>query len=156
MKKLFLFLAFLLACGSANAAMFQTVPESKAKLLQSGKEARYCANCGMDLVKFYKTSHAAKVDGKQEQFCSIHCLAKTILSGKKVSDIKVVDAKSLEWIDAKKAYYVVGSKVKGTMSRVSKYAFENLSDAKEFQHLKGGKIVSFEAALQMAEKEHKK
>jgi nitrous oxide reductase accessory protein NosL len=151
MKKL-IFALFLLVTASW-AFMFQSVPESKAKLLQSGKEARYCSNCGMDLVMFYKTSHAAKVNGKQKQFCSMHCLAEVIQSGHKVSDIKVVDAKTLKWIDAKKAYYVVGSSVKGTMSKTSKYAFKNISDAKEFQHLKGGKIMNFEQALEVAKKD---
>ncbi len=146
---------FLLAVFTtlASAFMFQSVPPSKAKILQTGKEARYCSNCGMDLVMFYRTNHAAKVDGKQKEFCSLHCLAEVINSGAKISDIKVVDAKSLKWIDATKAYYVVGSKVKGTMSRISKYAFANISDAREFQHLKGGKIMTFKQALKVAQKD---
>lgn len=154
MKKFFLLVALILISG-ANAQMFQSVPLAKAKLLQSGKEARYCANCGMDLVMFYRTSHAAKVNGKQKQFCSIHCLAEGVKNAESVNDIKVVDAKSLKWIEAKKAYYVVGSSVRGTMTQVSKYAFKNISDAKEFQHLKGGKIVDFDKAFAMAKKEIK-
>lgn len=154
MKKVLLFVTLLTTL--ASAFMFQSVPASKAKILQSGKEARYCSNCGMDLVMFYRTNHAAKVDGKLKQFCSLHCLAEVLNSGAKVNDIKVVDAKSLEWIDAKKAFYVVGSKVKGTMSRISKYAFANISDAKEFQHLKGGKIMNFQQALQVAKKDFSK
>ena len=133
--------------------MFQSVPEDKAVLLQKGKEARYCVECGMDLVKFYKTSHAAKVDGKQKQFCSIHCLATAMKSDAKISDIKVVDTKTLKWIDAKKAHYVVGSNIKGTMSRVSKYAFANLDDAKAFAKKHGGKILNFNQAFKMALKE---
>ncbi len=151
MKK-FLFLLTLIATVT-SAFMFQSVPESKTKILQSGKEARYCSNCGMDLVMFYRTNHAAKIDGKVKEFCSIHCLAEIINSGAKVTDIKVVDAKSLKWIDAQKAYYVVGSKVKGTMSHISKYAFANISDAKEFQHLKGGKIMNFKETLKVAKKD---
>ena len=154
MKKALLLVTLLTTL--ASAFMFQSVPPSKAKILQSGKEARYCSNCGMDLVMFYRTNHAAKVNGKLKQYCSLHCLAEVINSGAKVSDIKVVDAKSLKWIDAKKAYYVVGSKVKGTMSRISKYAFANISDAKEFQHLKGGKIMDFQQALEVAKKDFSK
>ena len=37
--------------------------------------------------------------------------------------IKVVDASTQKLIDAQQAFYVVGSKVKGTMSKVSKLAF---------------------------------
>ena len=151
MKRFFLLLTLLSTL--ASAVMFQSVPASKAKILQSGKEARYCSNCGMDLVMFYRTNHAAKVNGKLKEFCSLHCLAEVINSGAKVDDIKVVDTKNLEWIDATKAHYIVGSKVKGTMSRISKYAFANISDAKEFQHLKGGKIMNFQQALQEAQKD---
>ena len=151
MKKFF---SFLLLLGTlAQAAMFQTVEPHQTKLLQKGDNARYCNSCGMDLVLFYKTSHAAKVNGKTKQFCSMHCLAETMQKVKNITDIKVVDAKSLKWIDAKKAYYVVGSRVKGTMSRTSKYAFKNLSDAKEFQRLRGGKIMTFNQALEIAKKD---
>ena len=154
MKKIFLLFALL--ATMASAFMFQSVPQDKAKILQSGKETKYCSNCGMDLVMFYRTNHAAKVDGKTRQFCSIHCLAEVMQSGAKVSDIKVVDAKSLKWIDAKKAFYVVGSEVRGTMSKTSKYAFANYSDAKEFQELKGGKIMNFQEALAVAKRDFTK
>ena len=151
MKKLLPFL--LLMTTFSYAFMFQSVEPHQAKLLQHGKNARYCSNCGMDLVQFYKTSHAAKINGKIKQFCSMHCLAETMQKKSNITDIKVVDAKSLKWIDAKKAYYVVGSRVKGTMSRTSKYAFKNLSDAEEFQHLRGGKIMNFDQALSVAKKD---
>ena len=140
---------------SLQAKMFQSVTQQQAHILQKGKEARYCSSCGMDLVKFYKTSHAAKVNGKMKQFCSIHCLAETIKNGAEVTDIQVVDAKTLNWIDAKKAYYVVGSKVKGTMSHVSKYAFAAKADAENFVKKHGGKIMNFEKALEIAKKDFK-
>ena len=152
MKKVLFFL-LILGTSLLQAKMFQSVPEDKATLVQSGKDARYCSMCGMDLVKFYKTSHVANVDGKPTQFCSIHCLFDAINSGKKVTDIKVVDTKSLKLIDAKKAYYVVGSDVKGTMSHVSKYAFATMQDAKMFAQKHGGKIMNFEEALQEAKKD---
>ncbi len=154
MKKLLFLLTVFTTL--ASAFMFQSVPASKAKFLQEGKEKGYCDNCGMDLAMFYRTNHAAKVDGKQKEFCSMHCLAEAMKSGAKLSDIKVVDAKSLKWIDAKKAHYVVGSKMKGTMSRISKYAFANISDAKDFQHSKGGKIMNFQQALEVAKKDFTK
>jgi len=136
--------------------MFQSVPEDKAQLVGEQKDKRHCVNCGMDLVKFYKTSHAAKVDGKELQFCSIHCLAKDIKDGKKVEDIKVTDTHTLKLIDATKAYYVVGSNVKGTMSMVSKYAFASKEDAEAFAKKHGGKVVGFEEALKVAMKDFNK
>ena len=57
-----------------NAAMFQTVPAQKAQLVQKGVEKQFCTVCGMNLVMFYKTDYAALVNGKEKQYCSLHCL----------------------------------------------------------------------------------
>ena len=136
--------------------MFQSVSPLSVKILQKGENAPYCSNCGMDLATFYRTNHAAKEQGEIKQFCSMHCLVERMQTDAKLSDIKVVDAKSLRWIDAKRAYYVVGSSVRGTMSRISKYAFGNISDAKEFQSIKGGRILSFKEALEVAKQDFAK
>ena len=109
---------------SAYAQMFQTVPEANATLIQSGKDKYSCPNCGMHLVKFYKTSHTHE----NHQYCSIHCLYEAT-QGVLPHDAKVVDTITLELIDVNKAFYVVGSKVKGTMTRTSSYAFGNEKDA---------------------------
>jgi len=135
--------------------MFQSVSPKDAKILQDTEQKSSCSNCGMNLPTFFKTNHLAKVDGKTKQFCSIHCLAKSIKDGAKVEDIKVVDTKTLKFIDAKKAFYVVGSKKKGTMSGVSKYAFENKDDALAFAKENGGEVMSFEKALEVAKKDFK-
>lgn len=140
---------------SASMKMFQSVSEKEAVLVQKGKEKRYCTRCGMDLVMFYKTSHAAKHGDTDFQYCSIHCFAEHLDSGTSLDDIKVVDTASLKLIDAKKAYYVVGSQVRGTMSRVSKYAFLNENDAKEFQAKNGGKIMDFSHTLEKAKEDFK-
>ena len=160
-KKVLSIFAGLLIAGlvwgaelSASMKMFQSVDEKDATLVQKGKEKRYCARCGMDLVMFYKTSHAAEHKDVKFQYCSIHCLAEH-MSQEELNDIKVVDTVSLKLIDAKKAYYVVGSKVRGTMSRVSKYAFLNENDAKDFQAKNGGEIMDFDAALKKAQEDFK-
>ena len=125
--------------------MFQSVDPSKATLVGSGEGKEYCAVCGMNLVKFYKTNHVWK--GKQ--VASLHCLYE-ITEGKIPSDAQVVDTKNLNLIDVNKAFYVVGSKVKGTMTRNSKYAFSTEADAKEFQAENGGEIMSFAKAYEIA------
>ena len=43
--------------------MFQSVDPSKATLVGNGEGKEYCAVCGMNLVKFYKTNHV--YNGKQ-------------------------------------------------------------------------------------------
>ena len=135
--------------------MFQSVPKEKAILLQQGKNKEYCYICGMNLVKFYKTNHAAKEDGVEHQYCSIHCLTKDIKRGAELENPQVVDVSTLKFIPVTEAYYVVGSSKPATMSRVSKYAFKSLDDAKEFQKKYGGKIVDFYSAWQIAKEDFK-
>jgi len=138
-------LILFILLNSAYAQMFQSVPEANATLIQSGKEKYACPNCGMHLVKFYKTSHTHE----NHQYCSIHCLYEST-QGVIPQDAKVVDTITLELIDVKKAYYVVGSKVRGTMTRTSSYAFGNEKDALLFVSDNGGKIMNFEAAFAVA------
>lgn len=135
--------------------MFQTVAHEKATLLQTSETKESCPICGMNLVKFYKTSHAASHNETTHQYCSLHCLADHLDSGNELKNPKVVDVASLEMISVMDAHYVVGSKVKGTMSRISKYAFKNYEDAKAFQKKNGGKILDFYGALEVAREDFK-
>jgi hypothetical protein len=70
-----------------------------------------------------------------------------------LKDIKVVDTNSLKFIDALTATYVVGSSKKGTMSMVSKYAFATKDEAKDFAEKNGGKVLSFDEAYKIAQKD---
>ncbi len=154
-------LAFLIAgCGpdkspSVKSSMYQSVNENEATLVQSGKDKRYCVICGMDLVKFYKTSHTSTYKGKNYQYCSIHCLEEHLGEGITLKNPKVVDVASLKLIPVSQAYYVVGSKKRGTMSRKSKYAFSTKDDAKKFQTKFGGKIMDFNGAREVAQEDFK-
>lgn len=131
--------------------MFQTVPMDKATILQEGKTKMFCPECGMTLPMFYKTNHAATVDGKVKQYCSIYCIVEDTKKGSKLTDIKVVDVNSLKFIDADKAFYVVGSSKKGTMTMVSKYAFASKVNAEAFAKENGGDIVDYAGAYKAAE-----
>ncbi|UFH59021.1 nitrous oxide reductase accessory protein NosL [Sulfurovum mangrovi] len=133
--------------------MFQSVSPSEATLLQSGDAKAFCPNCGMNLPMFYKTNHAATIDGKVKQYCSIHCLAEDITKGLKPTEIKVVDVSTLKFIDASKAHYVVGSRQKGTMTMTSKYAFADKAEAETFVKINGGEVTNFDGALQRAQQE---
>lgn len=136
--------------------MFQTVAKKDAILLQKGKAKEHCAVCGMNLVMFYKTNHAATdSNGTVRQYCSLHCLTNDLRHGAELQNPKVVDVSSLKFIPVQEAYYVVGSKKHGTMSHVSKYAFKSLADAKKFQAKNGGDIVDFYSAWQLAKKDFK-
>ncbi|MCW8820811.1 MAG: nitrous oxide reductase accessory protein NosL [Sulfurovum sp.] len=165
MKKMLMFISALFMIGSSSFAeemkqemnetqtgkkmpmQFQAVSSDKAQILQEGENKMYCPKCGMTLPMFYKTNHAANVDGKVEQFCSIHCLAERMADGVKVTGIKVVDNTTLKFIDVLRSWYVVGSTKPGTMSMTSKYAFGKKSDAEKFAKEFGGKVMTFYAVL---------
>lgn len=142
--------------GKKMKTMFQTVAKDKVIFLQEGKAKAFCPECGMTLSIFYKTNHAAHVNGKTKQYCSIHCLVEDIKKGSRLEEIKVVDTNSLKFIDATKAFYVVGSKKKGTMSTVSKYAFSKKKDANLFAEENGGQVVDFKGALEAAKADFSK
>ena len=131
------------ATGKKMPTRFQAVSPNKATILQEGESKLYCPKCGMTLPMFYKTNHAADVDGKTTQFCSIHCLAEAMADGGKVTNIKVVDNTTLEFIEVIKAWYVFGSSKPGTMSMTSKYAFGKKSDAEKFAKEFGGKVMTY-------------
>ena len=150
------FVSTLMTSLSANGKMhlFQSVPVDKALLLQKGNEKKFCPVCGMNLPMFYKTNHAADANGKVKQYCSIHCLVEDIeLNHTPLKNIKVVDTHSLKFIDATKAFYVVGSTKKGTMSMVSKYAFAKKTEAEKFAKKYGGKVMNFKEAYMTAKKD---
>jgi nitrous oxide reductase accessory protein NosL len=142
-----------MAQGKKHMKMFQSVPMQKATILQKGKAKMFCPECGMTLPMFYKTNHAATLNGEVKQFCSMHCLVEAGLNNDRgVQNIKVVDVTSLKFIDARNATYVVGSSKKGTMTMNSKYAFAHKSDAKKFAKQFGGKVMSFDKAYAIASK----
>jgi len=135
--------------------MFQTVDKKDAILVQEGKNKQYCVICGMDLVKYYKTSYSATYNDKEYQYCSLHCLSDHLGEGIELKNPKVVDVTTLKMIPVLEAYYVVGSKKPGTMSKVSKYAFSSLKDAEDFQSKYGGEIMDFYGALEKAKEDFK-
>lgn len=126
---------------------FQAISSDKAIILQKGEAKMFCPKCGMTLPMFYKTNHVAHVEGKIEQFCSIHCLADRMSDGVKVTKIQVVDNRTLKFIDVLNAWYVMGSSKAGTMSMSSKYAFGKKSDAQNFAKEFDGKVMTYYAVL---------
>ncbi len=158
MKKLLLLSAVALllftGCGTATkSSMYQSVERSEAVMLQTNKDKMFCIKCGMKLPKFYKTNHAALYKGEMRQYCSIHCLVADLNEGNDLKNPKVIDVTSLKFIDASQAYYVVGSKKRGTMSRVSKYAFKDERDAKTFQNEFGGEILDIHKTIEKAQRD---
>ncbi len=133
---------------------FQSVAMEKTTMLQTGEAKHDCPECGMKLPMFYKTNHTATSNGTVKQYCSIHCLVDDKMNNKSnLTDIKVVAVDTLKFIDVKDAIYVVGSEVKGTMSGLSKYAFEGRMSARRFAQENQGQIMTFEEAYAYAKKD---
>ena len=151
-KLLMLLCALCLSLG-LYAEEFSKVASGEPELIQKEDSKAWCPVCGMNLKMFYKTSHGVELkDGTTKQYCSIRCLAADYpaIEGK-INKIFVTDVKSEKLIDAKSAFYVVGSKVPGTMSMVSKLAFSHEADAKAFASENGGEVVSFDIAFAKAQ-----
>lgn len=146
-KLFFLFLVLLSTFSYAND--FRSVPAEKMDWsIKNGKA--WCVKCGMNLSKFYKTSHVLHNTKGDSHTCSLHCLADVMKTEKGTP--KVVDTNTLKLINAREAFYVIGSSKPGTMTMMSKYAFKSKSNAIEFQKKFGGKVVNFQKALEMANK----
>lgn len=151
MKKTLLILLTLLLVSSSLFAFSKEV--TTPTLVQTGKHKHWCPVCGMSLKKFYKTSHTSKTrNSTPKQYCSMRCLAVDMSQNNiDTKNIQVVDVVSQKLIDAKVAFYVVGSDIKGTMSKVSKLAFSSAESADDFSMENGGDVVSFDKALKMAQ-----
>ncbi|MBE0490971.1 MAG: nitrous oxide reductase accessory protein NosL [Sulfurospirillum sp.] len=149
---------FVLVAGTINLASksvlfanqdFRVVADKKATILQEGKAKMFCPICGMTLPMFYKTNHAADVDGKTHQYCSIHCMfEEAMLKNVPISNPQVVAVDTLLFMPASNAYYVMGSSKPATMATVSKYAFSTQQNAQAFAKEFGGEILSYEAVSQ--------
>ncbi len=149
--------SLIAANADKGMKLFQSVNPSEATLVQTNKAKKFCPICGMTLPMFYKTNHSAIHDEEQKQYCSIHCVVEDQEINKAdLKSVKVVDIKSLKFINVDKAFYVVGSKKKGTMSMVSKYAFANKNDADKFAKKNGGIVMSYQEAYAEAKKDFKK
>lgn len=153
-KKLLYFLfIFIISTNIHAKGSFTKGATVAPELTQKGNEKYWCPVCGMSIKKYYKTSHATTLEnGTHRQYCSIACLAKDKEEyGIDSNNIKVVNAKTKKLINAKKAFYVIGSKINGTMSKISKIAFKKEEEAQEFIKKNKGKLVSFDEALKKAQ-----
>jgi nitrous oxide reductase accessory protein NosL len=111
----------------------------------------WCYISGNNLTKTYKTNYIVKLKDEIRAYSAIRYLASDYDNIKKdIIDIWVVDIKTNRLIDAKSAYYVVNSKIKGSYSKYSKLAFANKLDAKEFVSKHGGDIRDFGFTLYLA------
>jgi copper chaperone NosL len=116
-----------------------------------------CPYCGMDRTQWHHSRHLVQYDdGLVDGTCSIHCLAISLSlnidRGPKAiyaADFGAV-GKPKPLVDVDKATYLVGAKLKGTMTANSKMAFASADQAKSIQAEKGGELADFDTALREA------
>lgn len=116
-----------------------------------------CPYCGMSRKKWHHSRHLVQYDdGLVDGTCSIHCLAislslnldrgpKAIYAADFGSSAAI---KPLVQVDS--ATYLIGAKLKGTMTMNSKMAFASADAAKTTQAAKGGELANFDGALTQA------
>ena len=155
MKYIKIILLSLLITFSGASEIYEDYDKeafSKPILVQKGTQKQWCPVCGMNIKKFYKTSHTAQLkNGTQRQYCSMRCLA---VDNKKhsinIKTIHSIDNRTEKLITSKDAFYVVDSDIMGTMSKISKLPFSKKEDALQFIEEYDGKLTTFDDALKIA------
>ncbi len=111
-----------------------------------------CPNCGMSIAHWGRTRYHALINGEALRLCSIHCLAD--LARKHGSPAQQVEGAlyltPTRMIAADQAVYVIGSRARGTMTPVSKIAFDRREEAEQFVAGHGGTVTDFSQALAAA------
>jgi len=161
MKRILLITIFFISIlmFAQKSKFIKSAESENATFLQIGDTKNWCHVCGMNLKMFYKTSHALKLDdGTVTQYCSIRCLCADKPNHKDhIVEVLVADAKSEKLINVEDAFYVVGSKAPGTMTKTSKIAFSSRGDAETFsKKFDGKKILDFESTAKLAKEQMKK
>ncbi len=118
-------------------------------------EREDCSLCGMWIDLYMKTRHVVTLeDGTVESFCSLACTAKYMKEHKgEVKRVQAADFETTDLIEAEKAFYLEGSDIPGVMSYTSRLAFSTREQAERYQKEHGGRIISFQNALESIERE---
>lgn len=144
------------ACeGDGTPLQFMPRGAPDAKPLED-ELAKYpkCPYCGMDRTQWNHSRHLVQYDDHLvDGTCSLHCLAISLSlnldRGPKA--IYAADFGSSEeikpLIPVDGATYLIGSKLKPTMSKTSKMAFASADSANAVQGEQGGELGGFDDAL---------
>ncbi len=157
MKKLFfvLFIFIFITCEN-NSDNKKIVKQEISTDMITGDMK--CENCGMNIKKYISTSHAIKLNNNEAHFyCSINCSSIALEKfGKQIKNIYGIDYGLTKYYNVEKLHYVIGANLRGTMTKVSKFAFFDTDKAKSFKETFGGKqICSYQDAYKMSIEEIK-
>jgi len=135
-----IFMAMVIFAGTAALAQ-------KAADIQQHPNCKYC---GMDREKFaHSRMLISYEDGTATGTCSIHCLGLdlSLSIDKTPKAIQVGDFNTKNLTDAEKAFWVIGGKKPGVMTKRAKWAFEKKADAESFIKENEGQLGVFDAAI---------
>jgi copper chaperone NosL len=141
----------------ADAAQGQAVsgkPVDAAPHVNDIEKFPKCNYCGMDRRRFHHSRMLLHyLDDSAEGVCSLRCAATSLALnlGRGTRAIWVGDNASPEeakpLTDAEKASYLIGSSIRGVMTRRSKVAYSSVEAAEASKGANGGEIVDFDKAL---------
>ncbi len=116
-----------------------------------------CAMCGMALAEHVHTRYTLIMkDGSKEATCGVQCGLMLEMNLKdKVASAQATDFISGKPIDSRAACYVYGSEAVPDMPP-GFIAFARRSDADKFQKGFGGRVVTFEEAMELLTKKEPK
>jgi len=151
-SKLFLILSALCLLGFLQPSL----PDAAEIEIPKPTARDKCPVCGMFVAKYpdwlaavrFRDGSRVYFDGAKDMFKYLHDMKKYD-PARKQADIQAVavnDYYGLVWIDARKAWYVLGSDVYGPMGK-ELIPLEKEADAQEFmKDHKGTKIIRFSEA----------
>lgn len=135
------------------ALVLLTIPLSGSPALVRDDILKHpeCRYCGMFRERFAQSRMVVHhPDGTTVGVCSINCAAIDYV--KNVDDtpdaLQVGDYGTKQLIDAEKAFWVIGGSRPGVMTQRAKWAFKEKKDATAFIHRYGGRLASFQEAME--------
>ncbi|MDZ7698252.1 MAG: nitrous oxide reductase accessory protein NosL [Deltaproteobacteria bacterium] len=112
-----------------------------------------CPLCGMDRQKFAVSRVFIEYDdGSDFGACSLHCAAIDMAVNIDKAPVKiwVGDYNTKDLINAETAFWVIGGKKMGVMTKRAKWAFKTKEAAGRFVQEFGGELSDFEGAAKAA------
>ena len=113
-----------------------------------------CPYCGMDRKMYHHSRMLIQYsDDLPDATCSLHCAAISLSLNidREPKNIWVGDNASTSelrpLVDVDQAIFLVGSRIKGVMTKRSKVAYSDVSVAKQAMTEQGGELAKFDAAL---------
>jgi copper chaperone NosL len=117
------------------------------------QQAPSCKYCGMNRETFAHSRMFIEYDdGTKMGTCSLHCAIVDLALNldKNPKSIWVGDYGTKVLIDAENATWVIGGKKPGVMTKNAKWAFAKKEDAEKFIQDQGGRLASFDEAVEAA------